>query len=38
MIGDGEIEAFKVGVRWRVPVEEIESLRKRSSNQKEVRR
>ncbi len=32
LIRDGEIGAFKVGGRWKIPVEEIETLRKRNSN------
>ncbi len=37
MVRNREIEAFKVGGRWRIPVEEVEALRKRTSNKKEVR-
>jgi len=38
LIRDGEIRAFKVGGRWKIPVEEIEALEKRNASKKEVRR
>jgi len=35
LIRDGEIGAFKVGGRWKIPAEEIKALEKKNFNRKE---
>lgn len=36
LIKDGELKAFKVGGRWRIPVEEVEAMIERNSSRKGV--